>query len=324
MEITNKLINKINRVLEEHSFEIRNPLRIKEFEKTNVNIKVHLHDIGNYVVIGESTPHLRYSLSIESTDNHMVDLVYKNMIPTNKIIGTYGNDFYGLTVKVDNTLVNFLNFFGIKMRVMCVEIINNLPGKINEGLILEGKYDSVTKKLVKDILLTFKYQKEGEFVLPEDISDEMAYTFPQFENEITVNLNLSTSDDVSDVDVDGEYYVGEDTIDINIISNPNINRQLLEKLYHELNEVVRHEIQHIIQYESGYDFPKKEPKKPLKYYSQEHELEAQIEGFKRRAKKEKKPLEDVVRSWFEKNTSKHNMTPNQSEKVINLILNLSK
>ena len=207
---------------------------------------------------------------------------------------------------------------------MCVEIINNLPGKINEGLILEGKYDSVTKKLVKDILLTFKYQKEGEFVLPEDISDEMAYTFPQFENEITVNLNLSTSDDVSDVDVDGEYYVGEDTIDINIISNPNINRQLLEKLYHELNEVVRHEIQHIIQYESGYDFPKKEPKKPLKYYSQEHELEAQIEGFKRRAKKEKKPLEDVVRSWFEKNTSKHNMTPNQSEKVINLILSLSK
>ena len=74
---------------------------------------------------------------------------------------------------------------------MCLRIINNSPEKINEELIVEEKYDSVTKKLVKDILLTLKYQREGEFVLPEDISDEMVYTFPQFNSEFTINLNLS-------------------------------------------------------------------------------------------------------------------------------------
>jgi hypothetical protein len=209
------------------------------------------------------------------------------------------------------------------MPVMCVKAINNSTNKINEELIVEEKYDSVTKKLVKDILLTLKYQRDGEFVLPEDISDEMVYTFPQFNSEFTINLNLTTSEDVEDVDVDGEYYKGEDTIDINITTNPNIDRQILEKLYHELNDVVRHEIQHIIQYESGYKFPKREPKKPLKYYTQKHELEAQIAGFKRRAKKEKKPFETVVRDWFRNNSLKHNMTPNDTEKVINLILNSS-
>ena len=52
-----------------------------------------------------------------------------------------------------------------------------------------------------------KHQREGEFVLPEDISDEMVYTFPQFDSEFTINLNLSTSEDVEDVDVVGDVCV---------------------------------------------------------------------------------------------------------------------
>ena len=69
--------------------------------------------------------------------------------------------------------------------------------------------------------------------------------------------------------------------------------------------------------------PKKEPKKPLKYYTQKHELAAQIAGFKRRARKERKPLEDVIRSWFNKNQLKHRLSPKNVEVVINRILELS-
>lgn len=319
MILGEKLKDGINRFLEKHSFEIQFPLDFEGLEYANVTVKVHLIDINHYKLNGNWTPHLRYSLSIESTNNNIVNLMYSN----DETITPTSPYFFKLSNKVDNVLIKFLQFFGIKMPVMCLKIINNSPEKINEELIVEEKYDSVTKKLVKDILLTLKHQREGEFVLPEDISDEMVYTFPQFDSEFTINLNLSTSEDVKDVDVDGEYYKGEDTIDINITTNPNIDRQLLEKLYHELNDVVRHEIQHIIQYESGYNFPKREPKKPLKYYTQKHELEAQIAGFKRRAKKEKKPFETVVRDWFRNNSSKHNMTPNDAEQVINLILNYS-
>jgi hypothetical protein len=319
MILGEKLKDNINRVLEKYLLEIQFPLDFEGLEYANVTVKVNLIGTKMYVLNGNPTSHLIYSLSIESTNNNMVNLMY----PNGETINPTYPYVYRLSNKVDNVLIKFLQFFGIKMPVMCVKAINNSTNKINEELIVEEKYDSVTKKLVKDILLTLKHQREGEFVLPEDISDEMVYTFPQFNSEFTINLNLSTSEDVKDVDVDGEYYKGEDTIDINITTNPNIDRQLLEKLYHELNDVVRHEIQHIIQYESGYNFPKREPKKPLKYYTQKHELEAQIAGFKRRAKKEKKPFETVVRDWFRNNSSKHNMTPNDVEKVINLILNFS-
>jgi hypothetical protein len=49
-------------------------------------------------------------------------------------------------------------------------------------------------------------------------------------------------------------------------------------------------------------------------------LEAQIAGFKRRAQKERKPFEKVVRTWFDKNHSKHQLNQKEMDKVINKLL----
>jgi len=150
----------------------------------------------------------------------------------------------------------------------------------------------------------------------------MVYTFPQLQTEFSVDLNLKVSDDVETIEVDGDYYYKEDTISITIISNPNLDREILEELYYELNEIVRHELEHINQYERGDNIPKRQPKKPLKYYSQKHELEAQIAGFIRRAKKERKPLEVVIRNWFDKNQSKRKLSSNDVEIIIKKLLEL--
>ena len=72
--------------------------------------------------------------------------------------------------------------------------------------------------------------------------------------------------------------------------------------------------------EQGYKFPKKEPKDPYKYYTQPHELEAQRAGFRRRAKGERVDFETLVRNWFVKNPHKHNLNPDQQEKVIQKII----
>ena len=165
-------------------------------------------------------------------------------------------------------------------------------------------------------------ENEGKYSLPEDIRDDMVYTFPQLQTEFSVELNLEVSDDVDTIEVDSDYYSDEDTISITIISNPNLDREILEELHYELNEIVRHELEHINQYERGDNIPKKKPKKPLKYYSQKHELEAQIAGFIRRAKKERKPLEVVIRNWFDKNQSKRKLSSNDVEIIIKKLLEL--
>ena len=184
--------------------------------------------------------------------------------------------------------------------------------------------DGITRQIVKDILSVVKYQRNGEFALPEDISNgDMTYVFPKSDTNFTIELELNTDESVETVDVDGAYYPDEDVIQVSITTNPNLDKEVLEELHFELNELVRHELEHIRQYERGDNIPEKEIKQPKRYYTQKHELEAQIAGFKRRAQKERKPLEDVIRNWFKRNQLKHRLSPKNVEIVINRILELS-
>jgi hypothetical protein len=324
-------IERLNEFFKDHSFEIQNPFGDGLNEEMNVTVKVQLTGVKPMISVGEWKDFIEYTLFLEDIDNKFGRGIYGYQFAALKThdykLSNTDTTFYLTTVKVNDVLRNFLKYWGIDNYVTCTRIVNKVanidPKYMTESLITEGKYDNVTKQLVKDVLTTIKYQKEGEFTLPEDISGEMTYNFPQLDTEFTIELNLTISDDVETVDVDGAYYPEDDVIGIEIITNPNLNREILEELYYELNELIRHELEHVIQFDRGDNIPKKEPKQPIKYYSQPHELQAQIAGFKRRAKKERKPLEDVIRSWFAKNQLKHRLSPKNIEVVINRILELA-
>jgi hypothetical protein len=257
--------------------------------------------------------------SSELSDAH--NSIMSGYFGREKKIETYDSGPYQNLVWVtQNKVDELLKYFSLPSS-MITKVVNEVePKKMNESLIVEGQLDKTTRKLVQDIIAFFKYQREGEFGLPEDTSnDKMVYELPGF-NNFSIFLDLQLSDDVDTVDVDGDLYYDDDLLYITIISNPNTGYDILDELTKELNEVIRHELEHIRQHEQGYEFPNKEPKSPEKYYTQPHELEAQRAGFKKRAKSEKADFETLVRDWFQKNPHKHNLKPNQQEKVIQQIL----
>lgn len=246
---------------------------------------------------------------------------YRNLFgPETKIETYYDGPYQNLIWVVREKMNELLKYFSLP-EAMITKVVNKVESsEVNESLIVEGQLDKTTRTLVQDVIGFFKHQREGEFGLPEDFDDgRMVYKLPGFEN-FSVFLDLQQSDDVETVDVDGDLYYDDDIIYLTIISNPNAGYTILDELTKELNEVIRHELEHIKQYQSGYKFPKKEPKSPEKYYTQQHELEAQRAGFKKRAKSEKADFETLVRSWFKKNPHKHNLKPEQQEKVIQQIL----
>ena len=324
-------IERLNEFLRDHSFIVQDPFGDGMNEKMNLTVKVQLTGVKPMISVGEWKDFIEYTLYLEDIDSTFGRGLFGYQFAALKThdykLSNTDTTFYLVTAKVNDMLRNFLKYWGMDNYVTCTRVVNNVanvdPKYMTESLITEGKYDNVTKQLVKDVLTTIKYQKEGEFTLPEDISGEMTYNFPKLDTEFTIELNLTISDDVETVDVDGAYYPEDDVIGIEIITNPNLNREILEELYYELNELIRHELEHVIQFDRGDNIPKKEPKQPIKYYSQPHELQAQIAGFKRRAKKERKPLEDVIRSWFEKNQFKHRLSPKNIEVIINRILELA-
>lgn len=331
MSIIDFPIERINEFLSDHSFVVTNPLGENIEVDGYLTVKIKLTGIKPMISVGEWNNFIEYTLILEEVnDNHLQSILgymFASVKTHDYVISNTDTKFYLLTTQVNQLLRNFLTYFGINDYVTCTRIIDKVtnidPKYMTESIISEGKYSNVIRHVVKDILKVFKHQKEGEYQLPEDISTEeedMVYDFPQLGSSFTVNLILSLNDEIDTVDVDGEYYEDDDSIEIRIESNPNLDRETLEELHFELNELVAHELQHLIQRDDGYVFPKKETKKSLKYYTQPHEIDAQITGFKRRAQKERKPYEDVVRSWFKRNQLKHQLTQDEMGVVINKLL----
>ena len=118
-------------------------------------------------------------------------------------------------------------------------------------------------------------------------------------------------------------YEDEDTIVVGIALNPEKRRESLQKMIGDLNETLMHEITHIRQSEKGMEFVDSSDLTPLEYYTQEHEIEAQFKGFRRRAKSEKRTLQDVMDEWFKKNKKLHRLKPKEIQIVKNKILGYS-
>jgi hypothetical protein len=317
------IIDRVNRFFENHTFEIYYLQDGDGEYPTPTNIKVEITGVREYISMGDKKDYVTLTLYIlpssELSDSH--NSIMSGYFGRETKIETYdAGPYQNLVWVTQNKVDELLKYFSLPSS-MITKVVNEVePKKMNESLIVEGELDKLTRKLVQDVVQFFKHQRKGEFGLPEDLGkDEMVYTYPGFDG-FSIFLDLQLSDDVETVDVDGELYYGDDLMYLTIISNPNAGYTILDELTKELNEVIRHELEHIKQHEQGYKFPNKEPKSPEKYYTQQHELEAQRAGFNKRAKSENADFETLVRTWFQKNPHKHTLNPKQQEKVIQQII----
>ena len=239
MDIIDFPIERLNEFLSDHSFVITNPYGLPN-DVSKIDVKVKLTGMKPMISIGEWKNFIEYTLILEKVDDEHLRQILGYVFAAAKthdyVISNTDTKFYSLTSQVNELLRKFLKYWGIDNYVTCTRIIDKVtnvdPKDMLEGVINEGRYDIAIRNVVKDILTTFKYQKEGEFNLPEDIlgGEEMVYIFPNIDSPFSVELYMEVDDDVDTVDVDGEYYADDDTIVVRIKSNPNLDREMLEEL----------------------------------------------------------------------------------------------
>jgi hypothetical protein len=316
-----KDIEIYNKYLDKKPFTIENPMG-PHLPGLPAKIKMKIVGTNNYLTGGKETEYLTYKMTVLPTGrlNSLINSLMGGK--THKVVTTSTSDFYPLRVESMIQLIDFLSLMGEERPVMCIGIENVYNDEINENIkeiLTEDVYDNITNKIVHDIIYLVKYQRSGDFELPSDINGGEFYQFDAISDDFIIELFLRESDDVDTFDADANYYRDDDVIQIMIVTNPDSKNTILQDLVYELNELVRHELEHVKQHESGYEFPKN-PKSSHKYYGQSHELEALRAGFKKKAKKERKDLESVVRDWFKKNQHKYTMKPKQTENIINKIL----
>lgn len=314
-----KLLARVNKFLKTHTFSVDYPSLVNFYP---ITIKIELTDFRELIRMGEYVTYLMYTIYIVPSGDEDTDKVLKNLIPGERVINNpssmNNSTFYlRLTNDVDEILENFLQYWGQDYSVFCNKVVNLYPEQetMNENLIVEGKLDSVVRKITANIIHFVKLGQSGEFSLPEDISGgDMVYNFPQLNTQFSVDLNIIEDESVSGYELDANYYRDEDLIEVNIVTYPNSRREILQDLTGDLNETLTHELTHMVQYENDYDFPE-DPEKPYDYYTQHHELEAQYNGFMRRAKAEKRSLDSVMDEWFKKNKKYHRLNQKQVDKL---------
>lgn len=315
-----------NKYLKDHVFELYYLPDADGNLDVPTNVKVKLTGVKHFIDMGVSKPFVMFTAYIlpSNKNSDTFNSILSAHFGKETDVKTYDYEPYPhLNFVIKNKLSNLLKYFSLPEAIL-TKVVNEVkPMKLNESVINEARFDNAVRTVVKDIISFFKYQREGDFGLPEELRpDELVYSFPDMETEFSVFLDLQVDENAKGIDVDADWYADDDLIYLTIISPPiqKAGYKDLQELTSELNEILRHEFEHIKQMEQGYKFPKKEPVDPFKYYSQPHELEAQRAGFRRRAKGERADFETIVRNWFEKNTHKHNLNPDQQEKIIQKIL----
>jgi len=266
--------------------------------------------------MGNPLNHIGIDLTVLELTPYSFQDIFKGLNTRMKI----DDRIYYLSGKLKNDIWRVLQHFSLddspEIVNVNLELNSDEPTSITES---QSEKRNVVRKVVEDIIQIFKSKGDGEYTLPEDTTGEFTYQFENLKNDFNVELRIQESDEVDKFELDGGYYEDDETIEIEIVFNPEAFPKSLYELVGDLNETFRHELQHHLQYGRGDENPKGK-KSPEKYYSQPHELDAQVAGIKRKSKITKQPFEQSVRDWFAKNKNKHTLNNASQERVIQRIL----
>jgi hypothetical protein len=181
------------------------------------------------------------------------------------------------------------------------------------------------RKIVRDVISVFKKNDEGNFYLPEDVNGEEFYDFDKIKAILTIELTIIIDDEIDKFEVNADWISDDDVIELTINYNSENKNKLLYDLSGELNEIIAHEIRHIDQETTGsYNTKTRKGQEGKKYYTQPHELDAQIFGFKRISKLTKTPFDVVVKRWFNTHSNLHQMNDTDVKYVIGKIMEFKK
>jgi len=215
-------------------------------------------------------------------------------------------------------IIQLLKNFGIKdFDIEKWEFVQ--PSNTNE-MIHEQK---VSRKFLRDIIRNLIFKIKKDYKKPKTY--KYKNVDPEFGNSFDLEVIMNKGKDFDNSFMkpyDLEAFWDDDTNKLEIFLNidPKTDLSFLYDLIGEFNDVISHELTHKRQYERGDKISKRRITRPETYYTQPHEVEAQMVGFKRKAKLMRKPLEDIIRDYFNRRRTKYNLNGKIIDRIVKKIL----
>jgi len=254
--------------------------------------------------------------------------------------------------KMDAKRLIKTNYFRIKTafyedekpEIVVNDILKKYKKHISESLMInESKnFNEPIRMIVRDITNIIKSKEYGYYHLPEELSYShtfeydfnndyekfninRSYNIPSFSIELTYDANFNMDEPYM---ANAEILDDDSTISMVIIINPKHFPQLMYDLIADINDLVAHEIEHKFQDygmrpEGEVNYRKKHEKEPegIDYYTQKHEVPAQLKGIIRVAKLRKQPIEQVIMDWFKRSKYAHQLNDEEINYMVDFLSN---
>jgi hypothetical protein len=212
---------------------------------------------------------------------------------------------------------------------------------MGKTIILEGRYDSATSKVVKDIMSSIKgtvNYPAGDLAmirLPHDFDGTEEYEMAGISFDVIVYVVRDyfehENGEITNIDdwvIDSFRIDEEDTLEFRIGINSNNEPQVYSKLYMKLQEDVRHEMEHILQDMGIGDRPTQIPEtgdeSTYEHHSKLDEVPAMVQGYYRRAKLERRPLDEIMTDDLDDEIEKGNLNKEEAEELLRIWMLYSK
>jgi hypothetical protein len=208
-------------------------------------------------------------------------------------------------------------------------------------LINEGAYDSLTRRVVKDIIAAWKEEytgEEGKLTFDEEYETQDAKGRPM-DFMLSADLLVKETEEGTykvDGGADAESQKREDDdeddidfayLEIRFQVDPRSLPQFWSRIYEDLIDVVRHELEHLTQMGVNLVPAKETPDDEMlrqmidwellpkaDYFKLQSELEPMLQGMYLKAKKTRTPFKDVINNYLDM----QDITPEEKESILDL------
>ena len=249
-----------------------------------------INEVKSMISVGEWKEHALVEVTLYADPNtilgKLVSGKYKDIFGRNEDLLRFYQIKNGTEYNIKKALKPVSD-----LEVIVKSIKPVLIGSEEETITEQKMGDSLIRNIVREIAFEVKKDLHGK--RKKNIGSYDIGMDEPVDVVLFVNPTPNKDENIKPLDIQGYWDEDENQIEIDVDIADDADMSVMYELIGELNDVVTHEFQHAKQTKRGY-------KQPKRYYLQKHEIEAQVAGFKRKAKLQKRPIEEVIREFFQK------------------------
>lgn len=256
-----------------------------------------INEVKSMISVGEWKEHALVEVTLYADPNtilgKLVSGKYKDIFGRNEDLLRFYQIKNGTEYNIKKALKPVSD-----LEVIVKSIKPVLIGSEEETITEQKMGDSLIRNIVREIAFEVKKDLHGK--RKKNIGSYDIGMDEPVDVVLFVNPTPNKDENIKPLDIQGYWDEDENQIEIDVDIADDADMSVMYELIGELNDVVTHEFQHAKQTKRGYEFPNVDYKQPKRHYLQKHEIEAQVAGFKRKAKLQKRPIEEVIREFFQK------------------------